>query len=179
MSFFSALRSCRLPSSEKWSIFFLVSNRRMFGNLCTKKLFFSDILIDSEIFNKKNLQEMFLLETKKFLENWPKCHHQWPNYWVLLRFCSRLEWNAFQKIQIKWKKVSLKKKFDRIFILLKIIWNVCKKNFIKSGAKKNSIRTVSQLMTSKPPLPSPQFWSHFHVRCAMCWNEWKNNLGYS
>ena len=26
------------------------------------------------------------------------------------------------------------------------------------------------------PSPPPQFWSHFHERCVMRWNGWKNNL---
>ena len=69
-----------------------------------------------------------------FLEIWPKCHHRWPNYWVMLRICSRLNQNGFQKIMRKWKKVFYKKIIFRIF-LLKIIWNVCTNKFIKIGAK--------------------------------------------
>ena len=34
----------------------------------------------------------------KFLENWPKCHNKWSNYWVLLWFCSRPNQNSFLNI---------------------------------------------------------------------------------
>ena len=52
----------------------------------------------------------------KFLENWIKCHHKLPNYWVLLRFCSGLD-------QI----------FRQIFFLLQFYWNVCEKNYIRGA----------------------------------------------
>ena len=69
--------------------------------------------------------ETWLILYSKFLENGQKYLHKWPNYWVVLRFCSRLDQNAFQKISSVW-----------IFFLLKIIWNVCNLKKIKIGAKK-------------------------------------------
>jgi len=33
---------------------------------------------------------------------------------------------------------------------------------------------LSQGRICRPP--PPQFWSHFHERCAMCWIEWKINF---
>ena len=41
---------------------------------------------------------------------------------------------------------------------VKIIW--------KSG-------TFGSVPTKDMQTPPPQFWSQFHERCAMCWNEWK------
>ena len=30
------------------------------------------------------IYEIWSILCSKFSENWPKCHHKWPNYWVLL-----------------------------------------------------------------------------------------------
>ena len=40
-------------------------------------------------------------------------------------------------------------------------------------AQNNIKCALSQLTTFRP---HSQYWSHFQETCAMCWNEWKNNL---
>ena len=55
-----------------------------------------------------------------------KNHHKWPKYWVLLRFCTRLNQNTFQKILRKWKKVSLKKNVSK-----KMLTKFCKQNYFR------------------------------------------------
>ena len=47
--------------------------------------------------------EIWSIFYSKYIESLPKCHHKWPNHWVLLRFCVWLNQNVFQKIVRKWK----------------------------------------------------------------------------
>ena len=99
---------------------------------------------------KKQFSYFYFLRYARFCtQNWPKCHHKWPNYWVLLRFCLRRDWNAFQNMLRAWKKVS-----NFFLISLKKIWLIFffrklfffsynsseaygKKISIKIGARKN------------------------------------------
>ena len=78
--------------------------------------------------------EIWSILYSNFLENWPKHHDKWSNYWFLIWFLSRLDQNAFQKILRKLIFFQFQNIF-RQFFLLKIIWNVCKKYFIKIEAK--------------------------------------------
>ena len=50
----------------------------------------------------------------KFLENVPKCHHQLPNYWVLLATRNQ---NSFHKLLRIWKKSLLKNVFVEFIFL--------------------------------------------------------------
>ena len=90
-----------------------------------------------------------------FIENLPKYPHKWPNYWVLLQFCLRLEQNAFKKIIRRGKKFSLKRKSKtfstnfcfRNFFLLKSLETYAKKTFHQNRSKKIMLRG---LRSSKP-----------------------------
>ena len=66
-----------------------------------------------------------------------KLNHKWPNYWVLPRFCSRLNQNAFQK------KISTKNCcnffFDKIFFCIKSSEKYTKKCLWKSEHKNNML----------------------------------------
>ena len=87
--------------------------------------------------------EIWSILYSKFLENLLKCYHKWPNYSVLLRFCSRIFQNTFQKILRKMKKSFAKRNiekknltfFRQIFFLFKNHMRRMQKTIIKIGAK--------------------------------------------
>ena len=133
---YSLLTICRplSPSLQKWSCW----NKRwaMCWNLYKTTFRFLQFLFF----------EIWSILYSISLENRPKCHLKWPNYWVFLRFCLRLDQNAFQKILWKWKKVSLKKHFVKKmfdifflgnFFLLNVFCNVWKKLSSKWVQQKN------------------------------------------
>ena len=106
------------------------------------------------------IHNLSVMVFKTWIDSWPFSHAL--EYIFQLSFPCRLYIlkGGTEKMIIFLRKLFFQKTFFfRIFLI--------SKGFL----------AMSQLRICIPPSPPlPQFWSHFHERCAMCWTHEKNDF---